>query len=292
LAGNPERERRRARERYERQRAARLEKQRRNRKRAGIGVAVLCVLGLIAGVSVALIGGGGTSVASPKSTAKATASASASASATTSAAAVTEPAQHCSYTSATAGTVVKASLPTASPDYKAAYTASINTNLGPIKIDLLNSKATCTVNSFVHLASDDFWNNTQCHRVSDSEGLYMLQCGDPTAKASEKLSCSSTTLGTGGPGYEFASENLTGATYPAGTLAMANTGTADSNGSQFFLVFKATSLPASYTPFGTITSGLNILQNVGKAGTTCSYSAGGGVPKEKVIIDSVSIKKT
>jgi peptidyl-prolyl cis-trans isomerase B (cyclophilin B) len=73
---------------------------------------------------------------------------------------------------------------------------------------------------------------------------------------------------------------------------MANTGTADSNGSQFFLVFKATSLPASYTPFGTITSGLNILQNVGKAGTTCSYSAGGGVPKEKVIIDSVSIKKT
>jgi peptidyl-prolyl cis-trans isomerase B (cyclophilin B) len=196
LAGNPERERRRARERYEQQRAARLERHRRNRKRAGIGVAVLCVLGLIAGVSVALIGGGGTSVASPKSTAKATASASASASATTSAAAVTEPAQHCSYTSATGGEVVKASLPTASPDYKAAYTASINTNLGPIKIDLLNSKATCTVNSFVHLAADDFWNNTQCHRVSDSEGLYMLQCGDPTAKASEKLSCSSATLGT------------------------------------------------------------------------------------------------
>jgi peptidyl-prolyl cis-trans isomerase B (cyclophilin B) len=292
LAGNPERERRRARERYEQQRAARLEKHRRNRKRAGIGVAVLCVLGLIAGVSLALVGGGGTSVASPKSTAKATASASASPSATTSAAAVTEPAQHCSYTSASGGEVVKASLPTASPDYKAAYTASINTNLGPIKIDLLNAKATCTVNSFVHLAAADFWNSTQCHRMSDSDSLYMLQCGDPTAKAAEKLSCSSTTLGTGGPGYEFASENLTGATYPAGTVAMANTGTADSNGSQFFLVFKATSLPASYTPFGTITSGLNILQNVAKAGTSCSYSAGGGVPKEKVIIDSVSIKKT
>jgi len=291
LAGNPERERRRARERYEQQRAARLEKHRRNRKRAGIGVAVLCVLGLIAGVSVALLGGG-TSVASPKSTAKATASASASPSATTSAAAVTEPAQHCSYTSAAGGEVVKASLPTASPDYKAAYTASINTNLGPIKINLLNAKATCTVNSFVHLAADDFWNNTQCHRMSNSDSLYMLQCGDPTAKASEKLSCSSTTLGTGGPGYEFASENLTGATYPAGTVAMANSGTADSNGSQFFLVFKATSLPASYTPFGTITSGLNILQNVAKAGTSCTYSAGGGVPKEKVIIDNVSIKKT
>jgi peptidyl-prolyl cis-trans isomerase B (cyclophilin B) len=298
LAGNPERERRRARERFERERAARLEKQRRNRKRAGIGVAVLCVLGLIAGVSLALVGGSGTSAASPKSTAKATASPSASASATTSAAAVTEPAQHCSYTSASAGTVVKAGQPTAAPDYKAAYTASINTNLGPITIDLLNSKATCTVNSFVHLASDDFWNNTQCHRLSTTGGLYMLQCGDPTAKASDKLSCSSTTLGTGGPGYEYASENLPKATsstasvtYKAGTLAMANSGGA-TNGSQFFLVYKNTTLGPDYTPFGTITSGLNILQNVAKAGTSCTYSAGGGVPKEKVIIDSVSIKKT
>lgn len=293
MAGNPERERRRARERYEQQRAARLEKHRRNRKRASIGVGVLLVLGLIAGVSAVVLSGR-TSAASPKSTAKATASASASAtaSATTSAAAVTEPAQHCTYTSATAGTVVKASLPTASPDYKAAYTASINTNRGAIKIDLLNSKATCTVNSFVHLASDDFWNSTQCHRASNSGGLYMLQCGDPTAKASLTLSCSSATIGTGGPGYEFASENLTGATYPAGTLAMANTGSADSNGSQFFLVFKQTALPADYTPFGTITSGLGILQNVAKAGTSCTYSAGGGVPKEKVIIDNVSIKKT
>jgi len=293
LAGNPERERRRARERYEQQRAARLEKQRRTRKRASIGVGVLLVLGLIAGVSAAVLSSR-PSAASPKSTAKATASASASAtaSATTSAAAVTEPAQHCAYTSSTAGTVVKASLPTASPDYKATYTASINTNRGAIKIDLLNSKATCTVNSFVHLATGDFWNSTQCHRASNSGGLYMLQCGDPTAKANLKLSCSSTTIGTGGPGYEFASENLTGATYPAGTLAMANTGSANSNGSQFFLVFKQTALPANYTPFGTITSGLGILQNVAKAGTSCTYSAGGGVPKEKVIIDNVSIKKT
>ena len=305
MAGNPERERRRARERYERQRAARLEKQRRNRKRAGIGVAVLCVLGLIAGVSLTLIGGGGTSVASPKSTAKAkaTASASVSPSATTSAAAVTEPAQHCSYTSASGGEVVKASLPTASPDDKAAYTASINTNLGPIKIDLLNAKATCTVNSFVHLAAADFWNNTQCHRMSNSGGLYMLQCGDPTAKASDKLSCSSATLGTGGPGYAFGDENLPTATsstasviYKAGTVAMANSNqgaSGSTNGSQFFLVFKDTSLPPYYTPFGTITSGLNILQNVAKAGTSCTYAgAGGGVPKDKVIIDSVSIKKT
>jgi peptidyl-prolyl cis-trans isomerase B (cyclophilin B) len=298
LAGSKERERRRARERYEQQRSARLERQRRNRKRAGIGLAVLCVLGLVAGVTTVLVSGGGTATAAKKPAAKVSATASPSASATASAAAVTEPATHCSYTSASAGTVVKSSLPPASPDYKAAYTASINTNLGPIKIDLANSKATCTVNSFAHLASDDFWNNSQCHRLSTSGGLYMLQCGDPTAKASQKLSCSLATLGTGGPGYDFASENLPTAgssgsvVYKAGTIAMANSGGA-TNGSQFFLVFKNTTLGPDYTPFGTITSGLDILQNVAKAGTSCTYAgAGGGVPKEKVVIDSVSINKT
>jgi peptidyl-prolyl cis-trans isomerase B (cyclophilin B) len=285
LAGSSDRVRRRARDQHEAQRQAHLARQRRNRQRFGVGLAVLCVLGLIAGLTTAFAGGG-----SPAAAKKPTAKASASASATTSAAAVAEPAQHCAYTAT--GTVSKPSLPSATPDYKSAYAATINTNLGPIKIDLANSKATCTVNSFVHLASTNFWNNTQCHRMSDSGGLYILQCGDPTAKASLKLSCTSSTIGNGGPGYDFASENLTGATYPAGTIAMANAGTATSNGSQFFLVFKATTLPADYTPFGTITSGLNILQNVAKAGTTCTYSAGGGVPKEKVIMDSVSISKT
>jgi peptidyl-prolyl cis-trans isomerase B (cyclophilin B) len=300
LAGSKERERRRARDRFEQQRAERLERQRRNRKRAGIALVVLCVLGLVAGVSAALVGGGSkpTAAKKPTATASATASPSASATASASPAAVTEPATHCTYTSASAGTVVKSSLPTASPDYKATYAATINTNLGPIKIDLANSKATCTVNSFVHLASTDFWNNTQCHRMSNSDGLYMLQCGDPTAKASQTLSCSSSTLGTGGPGYEFASENLPTAgssgsvTYTAGTVAMANSGGA-TNGSQFFLVFKNTTLGPDYTPFGTITSGLDILQNVAKAGTSCTYAgAGGGVPKDKVVIDSVSISKT
>jgi peptidyl-prolyl cis-trans isomerase B (cyclophilin B) len=183
-------------------------------------------------------------------------------------------------------------MPTASPDYNASYAATINTNLGKIGITLLNSQATCTVNSFTHLAATNFFNNTQCWRVDNGTGgIYMLQCGDPTATAKSKLSCSSSTLGTGGPGYQFADENLTGATYPAGTVAMANGG-ANTNGSQFFLVFKNTTLPASYTPFGKITSGLDILQNVAKAGTSCTIQAGGGVPKEKVIINSVTVKKS
>ena len=162
-------------------------------------------------------------------------------------------------------------------------------------IKLLNSRAPCTVNSFVHLAEAGYYNNTQCHRLLTTD-IYILQCGDPYATASTTLTCSSTgNIGTGTPGYEFASENLTGATYPAGTLAMANAGTADSNGSQFFIVYKdsTSGLAASYTPFGTVSSGLDIVQNVAAAGYSCEYpTAGGGAPKDKVIINSVTIAKT
>ena len=102
-------------------------------------------------------------------------------------------------------------------------------------------------------------------------------------------------IGTGTPGYDFASENLKGAKYPAGTVAMANEGSATTNGSQFFIVFKdsTSGLTASYTPFATVSSGLGIVQNVAKDGYSCQYAqSGGGAPKKKVIIDSVTIKKT
>lgn len=280
MAGSKERQRQRARERHERQREERRQRQGQLRKRLSIGAVVVLVLGLAAGLSLVFVGG---STPAAKSKPKATPPAASSA------AAVAEPAHHCTYTNSGSG---KPSLPTASPDYNASYAATINTNLGKIGISLLNSKATCTVNSFAHLAATNFFNNSQCWRVDNGTGgIYMLQCGDPTATAKSKLSCSSSTLGSGGPGYQFADENLTGATYPAGTVAMAN-GAANTNGSQFFLVFKNTTLPASYPPFGKITSGLDILQNVAKAGTSCTIQAGGGVPKEKVIINSVTVKKS
>ena len=191
------------------------------------------------------------------------------------------------------------SLPPSAPDYAASYQATINTNLGKITFNLLNSKATCTVNSFVHLAQAGYFDNTQCHRLLTS-GIYVLQCGDPYATSTAKLTCSTTSkIGTGTPGYDFASENLTGAKYPTGTVAMANEGTATSNGSQFFIVFKDStsglngSAGPSYTPFATVSSGLGIVQNVAKDGYSCQYAqAGGGVPKKKVVIDSVTIKKT
>ena len=302
MAGSRERERRRARERYERQREIQLARRRKLRKRFGIGLAVVCVLGLIGGLT-AVFASGGTTAAAKKPKASASPSTSASASATASAAAVAEPATHCAYTtSGVAPAAKKVSVPPTAPNYKAAYTAAIHTNVGTIDINLLNSKATCTVNSFAHLASAGYFNNSQCHRVVNSGGLYVLQCGDPTAKATTKLTCSTAANapGTGGPGYEFESENLpTGAssastvTYKAATVAMANSGSASTNGSQFFLVFKNSTLQPDYTPFGTITSGLDILQKVANAGTSCTYSgAGGGAPKEKVVINSVTIKQT
>jgi peptidyl-prolyl cis-trans isomerase B (cyclophilin B) len=193
----------------------------------------------------------------------------------------------CTYTPTGGGV----SLPPSSANPAASYTATLRTSQGDIVIKLRNAQAPCTVNSFVHLAEANFWNGTQCHRISDDSGLYMLQCGDPTAKASQTLSCDGA-VGSGGPGYQFADENLAGATYGAGTVAMANAGPG-TNGSQFFLVFQASTLPPSYTPFGTITSGLDILQKVAQAGTTCTFAgAGGGVPKDKVAITAVTITKS
>ena len=290
MAGKSERQRRIAREKYRRQQELRMARRRQQRKRGVIALSVILGAALIASLLAVFLPGGSTKK-------HPSASASKSASATPSATTVAEPAHHCTYTKT--GTAARAvSLPSASPDYTASYQATITTNLGKIAVNLENSKATCTVNSFVHLAEAGYFNNTQCHRLLTS-GIYVLQCGDPYATASTKLTCSSTSkIGTGIPGYEFASENLTDAKYPAGTVAMANEGSATTNGSQFFIVYKdsTSGLGASYTPFGTVSSGLGIVQNVAKDGYSCQYTVSGqsegGAPKEKVIIDSVTIKKT
>jgi len=286
VAGKNERQRRQARERHRRQQEQRVLRQQRVRRRWAIGtLAVLVAAGVGTLLLVFLPGG---------SAKKTSASASKSPSATPSATTVAEPAHHCSYASATP-VAKKVSFPPATPDYTNSYQATLNTNQGKITFNLLNNKATCTVNSFVHLAEAGYFNNTQCHRLLTS-GIYVLQCGDPYATGATKLNCSATSkIGTGTPGYDFASENLTGAKYPAGTVAMANEGSATTNGSQFFIVFKdsTSGLGASYTPFATVSSGLGIVQNVAKDGYSCQYAqSGGGAPKKKVIIDSVTIKKT
>jgi peptidyl-prolyl cis-trans isomerase B (cyclophilin B) len=149
VAGRSERQRRQAREKHRRQQELRAARQRAVRKRWLIGLTAAAAVGLIAGLLVAFLPGG--SAKKPSASASKSASASASASATASAATVAEPAHHCTYTKATPVSK-NVGLPPTTPDYAASYQATINTNLGPISVSLLNSKATCTVNSFVHLA--------------------------------------------------------------------------------------------------------------------------------------------
>lgn len=182
----------------------------------------------------------------------------------------------------------KAAKPVPLPTYDAAaaaaaarpYAATLVTNQGDVTFTADTAGAPCTTYSFRYLAEKRFFDSTPCHRLSENATFGILQCGDPTA------------TGQGGPGYRFPDENLSSLkdlTYPAGAVAMANSG-ANTNGSQFFLVFKATKLPASYTPFGKITKGLDVVQKIAKGGIVPGQnSATDGKPKLSVMIKSVRV---
>jgi peptidyl-prolyl cis-trans isomerase B (cyclophilin B) len=166
--------------------------------------------------------------------------------------------------------------PAMAVDVHATYTAVLATNCGNVTLALDAARAPHTVNSFVFLAGQKYFDHSPCHRLTTA-GIFVLQCGDPTG------------TGTGGPGYTIPDENLSGATYPAGTVAMANTGQPHSGGSQFFLVYKDTQLPPSYPPFARVTGGLDVLQQIAALGT----ASGGpdGPPRFGVAIDSMTVTK-
>ena len=155
-------------------------------------------------------------------------------------------------------------------------TISFTTNQGEIVIETTPSLAPLTVNAIAALAQKNYFDNTICHRLT-TEGIFVLQCGDPTG------------TGTGGPGFNIPDENLPEAVennYPAGTVAMANAGPGTS-GSQFFLVYQDTTLGPDYTIWGSITSGLDILQTIASAGVV----GGGadGAPATGVTIESTKV---
>lgn len=160
------------------------------------------------------------------------------------------------------------------------WQATIHTNMGDIAVTLAGADAAQAVSSFLMLAGDGYFDGTACHRLLPDS---LLQCGDPTA------------TGSGGPGYTFGPvENApSDDVYPAGTLAMARQGNdGESMGSQFFLVFQEIELPSDeaggYTVFGQITEGLDILEQIGAAGTAAGSSD--GRPADNVIIESVDIQ--
>jgi peptidyl-prolyl cis-trans isomerase B (cyclophilin B) len=150
------------------------------------------------------------------------------------------------------------------------------TNCGNIEISSAGAKAPFTMTSIAALANGGFYNNTLCHRLT-TQGLFVLQCGDPTA------------TGSGGPEFTYPDENLPANksnNYPAGTVAMANSGP-NTNGSQFFLVYANTTLAPSYTIWGTITSGLDIVKAIAKAGAV--GGAPDGKPAKTIAISKVLV---
>ncbi|MFF4016948.1 peptidylprolyl isomerase [Streptomyces sp. NPDC001843] len=168
-------------------------------------------------------------------------------------------------------------------DTSAKYTMNLATTCGDIGIALKTSAAPHTVNSFAFLAGKGFFDHTKCHRLT-TNGIYVLQCGDPTG------------TGSGGPGYTIPDENLKdkslkGNVYPAGTVAMANTGQKHTGGSQFFLVYQDSQLPPSYTPFGTIdAAGMKVLKKIAAAGE--STGQGDGAPNATVVINKATVTKS
>ncbi|MFE2943838.1 peptidylprolyl isomerase [Streptomyces sp. NPDC059255] len=248
-----------AREKFERQQQRRVEARQKAKRRNAIIASVLAVVVLAGGAAYFSVG-----LSDGDKTAKDDAAAEASPSAEPSESAEPEP---------------KMAI-----DQNAKYTLDLRTSQGDIAIAMDAKKTPHTVNSFKALADKGYFDKTKCHRLT-TEGIFVLQCGDPKGD------------GTGGPGYTIEDENLTAlgkagadgsVTYPAGTVAMANTGQPGTGGSQFFLVYKDTKLPPSYTPFGTMDdAGLKAVEAVGKAGV--DGGASDGAPKKAVTVEKVTV---
>jgi len=253
--------------------ARRAAAQRAKKRKQLIRRTIIVVIGLaiIIGISVAVTSGGG----SPKASTTSTTASSTSAQATADKVAV---AAGCP--SSPTAKLTKPSWKTAPPMTIASsktYTATIKTDVGSFDVKLNAAGTPVTVNSFVFLANQKFFNCVTFHRVIPQ---FMDQTGDPTG------------TGTGGPGYTFADELPAKASpqYPLGSVAMANSGPS-TNGSQFFIVAgpQGESLPASYTLFGQVTSGMSVVNKINGDGN--SNPASNGVPP-KVIHRILSVTVT
>jgi peptidyl-prolyl cis-trans isomerase B (cyclophilin B) len=182
----------------------------------------------------------------------------------------------CKPTNAKAHTVKNITPPEVKPPFKN-RTFTFTTNCGEIVIQANGKSAPITVTALAALANGGFYNKTFCHRLVTDE-IYVLQCGDPTG------------TGRGGPNFTYRAENLpqaVEANYPAGTVAMANNG-ANTNGSQFFIVYEDTSMNPNYTIWGKVTKGLEIVKAIAKEGVVDGTSE--GLPKQMIAIERVRVR--
>jgi peptidyl-prolyl cis-trans isomerase B (cyclophilin B) len=127
------------------------------------------------------------------------------------------------------------------------------TNFGPFVVRMDRANAPCGVASFVHLTRSDFYDRTQCFRLTNSARLGVLQCGDIYRQEE------------GGPGYKFPDEVTGKETYPRGTVAMGNQGPG-TNGSEFFVVHSFANIPPNYTILGHVIHGMAAFDRMVKAG--------------------------
>ncbi|MGG5257045.1 peptidylprolyl isomerase [Phycicoccus avicenniae] len=180
------------------------------------------------------------------------------------------------------GTAAELDLPSAKTAAGKTYKATLSTNCGDIVLRLDGTKAPQAVASFLQLAQQQYWKDSPCHRLTTAAPLKVLQCGDPTG------------TGQGTPGYGFGVENAPkDGTYERGTLAMARTNDPKKgNGGQFFIVYGKSSLPDpdGYTVFGTVTSGLDIVDKVAAQGVAPNdTSPDDGPPAAPISILSVAV---
>lgn len=274
-----------AREKFERQQARRVDHQRKARTRNAVIASAVVVVLAAGGISWAA--GAFDSDPKKKDAASDQAAGDSSASPSASGAPTTAPDPCEKPAAGNPGTQQWKKAPAMAIDKGGKYTFTLSTTCGTIPISLDAAKAPQTVNSFKFLADKGFFDHTKCHRLTTA-GIYVLQCGDPTAS------------GSGGPGYSLPDENLTAfgkadangsVTYPAGTVAMANSGP-NTGGSQFFLVYKDSPLQPNYTPFGTMSAdGMKVLTKIAGAGEN-SGGQGDGAPNATVVINKATVTKS
>jgi len=277
-----------AREKYERQQARRTEQADRRRRNQRITAIVVVAVLAISGIGYVIISNQGSSDATTAAEAPVTDLPSDTAA--TDAAATEEASGEQSNTDEPIEepSVLDCgpALPTraddisfdAPGDVAPASSVTLTTTCGDIVI-ALDERAPETVRSTTFLAEQGFYDATACHRLT-TDGIYVLQCGDPAGN------------GTGGPGYVLPDENLPAAgeaNYPAGTVAMANAGPGTA-GSQFFLVYQDTTLPPDYTILGTVTQGLDIVQEIASVGTEDGGTD--GRPRQPVVIEKVTVQRS
>jgi cyclophilin family peptidyl-prolyl cis-trans isomerase len=157
-------------------------------------------------------------------------------------------------------------------DQSKKYTALIKTSEGDLTLELNASETPITVNNFVFLAGEGYYNDTIFHRVIEG---FMIQGGDPEG------------TGMGGPGYEFDDESFSGE-YDRGVIAMANAGP-NTNGSQFFIMHKSYPLPKNYVIFGKVTEGMEVVDKIATAPTKPNITGENSTPVNPVKVLSAEI---